>query len=105
MIGKDVDFYKGFQELSEQEKSAVIMYIGSSLEGQENQLLDECLKMINKLQEKGGKMDNYAALGYMIKTAEDLGYQEQHIWELTARMLDTFDQMTEEEAKELYRNY
>lgn len=50
-------------------------------------------------------MDNHTAIGYVIKALQELGYQEQHIQEVEVKMLDVFDTMTEDEAKELYRKF
>jgi len=50
-------------------------------------------------------MDNQTAVGYVIKTLQELGYNETKISEVEAHLFYIFDQYTEDEAKTFFRGF
>jgi hypothetical protein len=53
----------------------------------------------------GRSMTNAAALGYMIKAANEMGLSLQQIRVLEATMRDLMDFITESRAEEIYRKF
>jgi len=59
-----------------------------------------------RARQKGGTaLTNEAALGYMIKAANEMGLSLQQIRVLEATMRDLMDFITESRAEEIYRKF
>ena len=48
---------------------------------------------------------NSACLGYCIRAMENAGFDEEHIKSAVRGMHQAFDELTEEEAEEVYRKW
>lgn len=79
--------------------------VKTGLASNQSELFRKLIRGEDCFSRRGDGMNNASALGYMISSMKRLGYDEEKIREMESVMYHRMDEMTEDQAEKVYKQF